>query len=250
MPIFIVVALAGVLLNENYWQSGAAGDRQQRCECSAAGADVLRGRHIDDSKAVSYDGTVRDAYRTWLQTATAPDCNGTVTDYLSQSFTRGEIYQAVFIHFWNVDASAYVLSDGTTSFGLLRQCRECPADHGRNGRRHGHPPAADRRQMYMARNLLTAPSPPCQRGDAAAGKPPFLPLDSANRWGICITVWTATASPSPQTAVWWRRRRRPGTQHYQAKTEDISSASSRTGKNTTFSGKIRGCAGPSAAWCC
>ena len=33
----------------------------------------------------------------------------------------------MFIHFWNVDASAYVLSDGTTSFGLLRQCREVAA---------------------------------------------------------------------------------------------------------------------------
>ena len=155
VPIFIVVALAGVLLNENYRQSV-----QQEIDSSAANAlRLVQMRFedaIDDSKAVSYDGTVRDAYRTWLQNGDSAALYGTVTDYLSQRFTRGDIYQAVFIHFWNVDASAYVLSDGTTSFGLLLQCRQCApqivaemedAD-------------TDIRlllidgQMYMARNLL------------------------------------------------------------------------------------------------
>ena len=124
VPIFIVVTLAGVLLNKNYRQSV-----QQEIDSSAANAlRLVQMRFedaIDDSKAVSYDGTVRDAYRTWLQNGDSAGLYGTVADYLSQGFTRDEIYQAVFIHFWKVDASAYVLSDGTTSFGLLRQCREC-----------------------------------------------------------------------------------------------------------------------------
>ena len=185
VPIFIVVALAGVLLNENYRQSV-----QQEIDSSAANAlRLVQMRFedaIDDSKAVSYDGTVRDAYRTWLQNGDSAGLYGTVTDYLSQSFTRGEIYQAVFIHFWNVDASAYVLSDGTTSFGLLRQCRECAPQI----MAEMEDADTDIRlllidgQMYMARNLLDSTFTPyasvvmlLQPGNL------FLPLDSVNRVG-------------------------------------------------------------------
>ena len=79
VPIFIVVALAGVLLNENYRQSV-----QQEIDSSAANAlRLVQMRFedaIDDSKAVSYDGTVRDAYRTWLQNGDSAGLYGTVTD--------------------------------------------------------------------------------------------------------------------------------------------------------------------------
>lgn len=185
VPIFIVVTLAGVLLNKNYRQSV-----QQEIDSSAANAlRLVQMRFedaIDDSKAVSYDGTVRDAYRTWLQNGDSAGLYGTVSDYLSQGFTRDEIYQAVFIHFWNVDASAYVLSDGTTSFGLLRQCRECAprimekmvdAD-------------TDIRlllidgQMYMARNLLDSTfTPYASVVMLLEPRNLFLPLDSVNRVG-------------------------------------------------------------------
>lgn len=155
VPIIIVVALAGVLLNRNYQHSV-----QQEIDASAANALKLMQMQmedaIDDSKSVSYDGVVRDAYRGYLQNSDTSALYGSVSDYLSQSFTREEMYQAVFIHFWEVDVSAYVLSDGTTSYGLLRQCQECTpqimekmADADTDIRillLDG--------QLYMARNLL------------------------------------------------------------------------------------------------
>ena len=185
VPIFIVVALAGVLLNENYRQSV-----QQEIDSSAANAlRLVQMRFedaIDDSKAVSYEGVVRDAYRTWLQNGDSAALYGSVSDYLSQSFTRGEIYQAVFIYFWNVDASAYVLSDGTTSFGLLRQCRQCAP------RIAQEMTDADTDirclmidgQMYMARNLLDSTFKP-YASVVMLLQPSslFLPLDSVNRVG-------------------------------------------------------------------
>ena len=80
VPIFIVVTLAGVLLNKNYRQSV-----QQEIDSSAANAlRLVQMRFedaIDDSKAVSYDGTVRDAYRTWLQNGDSAGLYGTVSDY-------------------------------------------------------------------------------------------------------------------------------------------------------------------------
>ena len=221
VPIFIVVALAGVLLNENYRQSV-----QQEIDSSAANAlRLVQMRFedaIDDSKAVSYDGTVRDAYRTWLQNGDSAGLYGTVTDYLSQSFTRGEIYQAVFIHFWNVDASAYVLSDGTTSFGLLRQCRECAPQI----MAEMEDADTDIRlllidgQMYMARNLLDSTFTPyasvvmlLQPGNL------FLPLDSVNRVGnlqysLDGYRFTIAADGSLVEAA-----EETGNVHYQAKTE-------------------------------
>ena len=221
VPIFIVVALAGVLLNENYRQSV-----QQEIDSSAANAlRLVQMRFedaIDDSKAVSYDGTVRDAYRTWLQNGDSAGLYGIVTDYLSQSFTRGEIYQAVFIHFWNVDASAYVLSDGTTSFGLLRQCRECAPQI----MAEMEDADTDIRlllidgQMYMARNLLDSTFTPyasvvmlLQPGNL------FLPLDSVNRVGnlqysLDGYRFTIAADGSLVEAA-----EETGNVHYQAKTE-------------------------------
>ena len=239
VPIFIVVALAGVLLNENYRQSV-----QQEIDSSAANAlRLVQMRFedaIDDSKAVSYDGTVRDAYRTWLQNGDSAGLYGTVTDYLSQSFTRGEIYQAVFIHFWNVDASAYVLSDGTTSFGLLRQCRECAPQI----MAEMEDADTDIRlllidgQMYMARNLLDSTFTPyasvvmlLQPGNL------FLPLDSVNRVGnlqysLDGYRFTIAADGSLVEAA-----EEAGNVHYQAKTETYHRLLCGQGRIRHFRGK-------------
>lgn len=155
VPILIVVTLAGVLLNRSYTQSV-----QQEIDASAENALRLVQMQVEnavkDSKAVSYDGVVRDAYRGYLQSGDSAALYGEVNNYLSQNFTREEMYQAVFIRFWNVDASAYVLTQGTTSYDLLRQCQE----HAPQILEAMEDADTDIRilltgdRLYMARNLL------------------------------------------------------------------------------------------------
>ena len=114
VPIVIVVALAGILLGNSYRQSveqeinvtaeNAMGQVQMRLQDA-----------IDSSKAVSYDGIVRSAYREYLQEGNNAKLYRTVNDYLSQSFSRDAKYKAVFISFWNDAIShPYVLSGDAT----------------------------------------------------------------------------------------------------------------------------------------
>lgn len=123
VPIVIVVTLAGILLNRSYMDS-----IQQQTDASAENALRLVQMQVEDavkdSKAVSYDGVVRAAYRGYLQSGDSAALYGEVNNYLSQNFTREEMYRAVFVQFWNVDTGAYVLTQGTTSYELLRQCQE------------------------------------------------------------------------------------------------------------------------------
>lgn len=123
VPILIVVTLAGILLNRNYIHSV-----QQEIDASAENALRLVQMQVEDavadSKAVSYDGVVRSAYRSYLQSGDSAALYGEVSNYLSQNFTREDMYRAVFIQFWNANADAYVLTQGTTGYELLRQCQE------------------------------------------------------------------------------------------------------------------------------
>ena len=155
VPILIVVLLAGVLLNSSYRRSA-----QQELNASAENALRLVQMRVEDaisdSKAVSYDGAVRGAYSAYQQSGDSAALYGAVNDYLSQKFTREELYKAVFIYFWDADASTYVLGQGVNSYSLLRQCqRNAPeiaaqmADADTDIRilmMDG--------QLYMARNLL------------------------------------------------------------------------------------------------
>ena len=124
MPIIIIVTLSGILLNNNYRKS-----IQQEIHSEAEQAlDQVR-MHIEDaiwdSKAVSYDGIVRGAYRSFLQDGDSAQLYRSVSDYLSHNFSRESRYRAAFLRFWGNDAgaSAYVLCRGTTGHDLLMQCQ-------------------------------------------------------------------------------------------------------------------------------
>ena len=122
LPIVIVVTLAGVLLSSNYTRSV-----RQGLDASAENALRLVQMQMEDavadSKAVSYDGVVKAAYTASLQTQDSAALYGAVSSYLSQNFTREELYKAVFITFWEADADAYVLSRGATSYAVLSRCQ-------------------------------------------------------------------------------------------------------------------------------
>ena len=100
VPVGLIVALAGFLLRRNY-----ENDMTRRLETDAAYTLQQFETHLDtaftDSKAVSYDGVVRGAYRAWQQDGDKAALYRSVNDYLAQSFGREERYKAVFISFWN-----------------------------------------------------------------------------------------------------------------------------------------------------
>ncbi|MBR4954111.1 MAG: histidine kinase, partial [Oscillospiraceae bacterium] len=127
VPLIIVVTLAGVLLEKSY-QSSA----QQEIEASAANAmqqvQMQLENAVNDSKAVSYDGVIRSAYRSFQQDGNIAVLYRSVNDYLAQTFSREMQYKVVFISFWDETAAAansYLLSSGTTGSELLRECQRC-----------------------------------------------------------------------------------------------------------------------------
>ena len=125
LPILIIVTLAGVLLNNNYRK---ATEQEIRAEAVNA-LDQVEMRLEDsiwDSKAVSYSGIIRNAYRSYLEDANPAQLYRRTNDYLTQNFSRASEYRAAFIRYWgDADhASAYVLCRGTTGHGLLVQCQQ------------------------------------------------------------------------------------------------------------------------------
>jgi len=125
VPLIIVVALAGVLLEKSYQASA-----QQEIETGAQNAmqqvQLQIANAISDSKAVSYDGVIRSVYRSYQQDGNIAVLYRSVNDYLAQTFSREMQYKVVFISFWDEGASAadsYLLSSGTTGSELLRECQ-------------------------------------------------------------------------------------------------------------------------------
>lgn len=121
LPILIVTAMAGILLNRNY-----NANRRQIADAGAESAmDQAQIRMLsvlEDAKAVSYDGVVREAYRDYLSDGVKASVYQTVTEYLSQKFTRSSSYKAVFISFLNedLDIHTYAASSGSARLNLLR----------------------------------------------------------------------------------------------------------------------------------
>ena len=91
VPIVIVVALAGVLLETSYRKSV-----QQELDVTAQNAvgqvQMYLQNAIDGSKAVSYDGIIRSAYREYLQEGHSVQLYRNANDYLNQQFSRDELY--------------------------------------------------------------------------------------------------------------------------------------------------------------
>ena len=128
VPIIIIVTLAGVLFGDNYRRSVqqeiAASAEYALRQVSLQLEDV-----VNDSKTMSYDGIVRSAYRSYQQSGDSAALYRSINDYLSQNYSRGDNYKAVFISFWdkNVDVDAYQLSSGTAGYDLLQACRDSEA---------------------------------------------------------------------------------------------------------------------------
>ena len=157
VPIVIVIALAGVLF-ENNNRTRLQQELDSNARYALDQVHLQLADAVSDSKTMSYDGIVRSAYRSYQQDGNAAILYRSINDYLSQNFSRSTRYQAVFISFWDqeIGADSYLLSSGTTGYNLLQTCQEA-APHILERMRDvdtdirfllmdGH--------LYMARNLL------------------------------------------------------------------------------------------------
>ena len=122
-PILLLLTVFSFLLGESY-------QRSARLETDDAAQYALRQLQaeldgaIGDSKAVSYDGLVRSAYRSYRESGNKVQLYRSVNDYLRDNFSRSEKYRAVFIAFWDEDISAYAFGAGESGSALIRRCEE------------------------------------------------------------------------------------------------------------------------------
>ena len=121
LPIVMIVTTAGVLLSRSYEKNLRAG--MQASVEHAMEQTVLRwSTALESSKAVSYGGEVRSAYREYLRTGDQQDLYRSVCSYFSQNFARDENFKAVFLTFYDHPDSLYyyMASYRTTSYRLVR----------------------------------------------------------------------------------------------------------------------------------
>ena len=155
IPIILVMTVAGFLLGRSYQESAEA---MIRSSADYAFNQVQRQltRAMEDSKGVSYDGVIRNAYRHYEQRKDDAELFRRVDDYINQQFARSAQYRAVFVKFWKEGTGVYLLNSGTTGFGLLQECKQ----HSDLILEHMRTVDTEIRTMaingnvYLARNLL------------------------------------------------------------------------------------------------
>ncbi len=121
LPILIVVIISGVLLGDSFQRAV-----QQEIDSTAQSAlrqvEMSLANIIADSKAVSYDGIVRNAYRAYSYDEDGMALYRETKDYLSQKFSKTERYEAVFLSFWDdkVSLTPYVFTKSTAGHSIFR----------------------------------------------------------------------------------------------------------------------------------
>lgn len=125
VPILIVVILSGVLFDRSYRQK-VQQEMDASMETALRQVQMQLDSAIADSKAVSYDGVIREGYRLYRENRDSAELYRKTNEYLSQSFFRKTQYPAVSIHYWDakINVNSYYFSSGTSGYGLLNQCRE------------------------------------------------------------------------------------------------------------------------------
>lgn len=118
VPIAIVMLVASTMLERSYRQNTL---RELNDTASNAMSQVqLRLQSaINGSKSVSYDGVIRSAYRSYQLDGMGVSLFRASRNYLAQTFSRDEEYQAVFISFRDSSiGQPYVAIGDTTSYHL------------------------------------------------------------------------------------------------------------------------------------
>lgn len=100
LPVLIVAAGSSYILYSNY-----AHHMNQELDLAGSYAFEQINTRFDtvlfESKTVSYDGVVRNAYRTYQTEQDSASLYRSVSNYMNQRFSRRESVSAMFISFWN-----------------------------------------------------------------------------------------------------------------------------------------------------
>ena len=124
LPVLIVMALAGYLLGVSY-ESAAQQELDTRARNAMEQLEMRMDAVFEASKTVSYDGVVRNSYRLYERDGDSAALYRTVTEYLSQNFTRDERIDAAFLSFWELgEVRPYAASRGDLGIRAQRQYRE------------------------------------------------------------------------------------------------------------------------------
>ncbi len=123
LPILSVTLLAGYLLGRSYEQASRQ-ELDSRAQNAVEQLAIRMDAVFDASKAVSYDGVVRNSYRLYQLDGDSAALYRTITDYLNTHFTRDERVLAVFLSFWNDDIGPYAASRGDLGYSAQRVYRE------------------------------------------------------------------------------------------------------------------------------
>lgn len=123
-PIVTIVVLAGLLLGHSYKQSVQL-EVETAAESAMEQVQTRLQDAMNNSKMVSYDGTVRSAYRSYMQEGVGVTLYRAVSDYLTHRFSLDEKYKAVFISFWDEEiAQPFALCSNTAGYEVTLAFRD------------------------------------------------------------------------------------------------------------------------------
>lgn len=156
-PILLLVTTFGILLGESY-QRSARLETDDSAQFALAQLQTGLENAIADSKAVSYDGVIRTAFRSYRESGDNVELYRSVNDYLKEKFSRSGSYRAVFVVFWDgqINADAYVFGAEEDGLSSMQRCQTATPGILETMR------AADTQirflltngDLYLARNLL------------------------------------------------------------------------------------------------
>ncbi len=157
VPVMVLIGLTVLFVGREYRRTA-----RSILETDAAGAlqqtEMLFSQAFNDSKAVSYDGAIPLAYRSYQTDGDVAGLYRTATDYLSQEYSRNEYLKGAMIGFWeNQSLVPYTSAKGSVggrlSYSFPREVRneilEAMADADTAIR-----VLACNDQLYIARNLM------------------------------------------------------------------------------------------------
>ena len=124
LPVLSVMILAGILIGRNYEKSSRQ-DLEARAANALEQTELRLDAVFEASKAVSYDGVVRNSFRLYQKDGDKAALYRTITEYLSQNFTRDERVTAAFVSFWEeIGVRPYAASRADFSYNVQKEYRE------------------------------------------------------------------------------------------------------------------------------
>ena len=122
-PILLLVATFGSLLGESY-QRSARLEIDDSAQFALMQLQTELDGAVKDSKSVSYDGVIRNAYRSYRENGNKVFLYRSVNDYLRDNFSRSERYRVVFLLFWDEQINdVYAFGAGESGSALIQDCR-------------------------------------------------------------------------------------------------------------------------------